>query len=578
MHTYAREYSFVALVLALTVGCGDRGGEAKPSDDEGTAANEGGEGNDEDADEGGDTEGGEEEGGETEGEPVDPEDVCDGLTFDNPLDEAMCPHVQGLAVEPTPADAVEICRRLYIDLLGVSPTAVDYEVDCKGREVGEIVDDFMARPEYVLMSQRMWADVFHMNSELTFYRYVQDLDALVGRLYTADDATRLPLPEFAAIAVTHPGFLGRWDGQDLVSFNFQSHFHRDANPPERQDIFPLFRMWAERDFMDPLQGATKRVVLDTNQCVNPGLCSSDFWEVGDQVVISQPVPGSADPEANVVDVDALTDADWAILRLPGQRIAQSGEFYEGFVDRTFERYLGYKLGVAVPAARQALVDVLAANGGNVREVDRLVLTSMVYGSAAAWEEDAKADADDWDPPYWHGPVKQMDAEVWLRSAQRLVGLPVGSCDHRFPVVVGSHPHAYPTVAGGTAPDYSFRDTARLLGGCPDRVESFRETRAGLIAALTQATLTKNLCEAAAENAPIYPAQFIEDPSNKSIEALGTAADQIYAAALVRPIPDSAADAVAAGVEGCRDTTDCLPDDFAYHTCRLILKSADFLFY
>jgi hypothetical protein len=565
-----------ALVCALGSGCGNRGGGSNNSGI--TEGEDAGDTNDtaNDDDEG-ETEGeGDDEG--DEGDEGDPADICAELTFDNPLDEAMCPHVQGLSVDPEPADAIEICRRLYVDLLGVSPTAVNYEVDCKDRTPTEIVDDFMARPEYVLMSQRMWADVFHMNSELTFYRYVQDLDALVGSLYTADDASRLALNAFAVLAVTHPGFLGRWDGQDLISFNFKSHLGRDANPPERQDIFPLFRMWAEREFTDPLQGMTKRVVLDTNQCVNAGLCSSDFWEAGDQVVIPTPMPGSEDPEANVIDVDALTDADWATLRLPGQRIAESGEFYEGFVDRTLLRYLGYKLGVAVPEARQVLVDLLVESGGNVRAVDRTILTSILYTSAGTWEEDAKADEQDWDPPYWHGPIKQMDAEVWLRSAQRLVGLPEGSCDHRFPVVVGTHPHSYPVMEGGTTPDYSFRDTARLLGGCPDRVESFRETRAGLIAALTQATLTKDLCEAATLDAPIYPAQFVEDPNNKSVEALGKAGDQIYASALIRPLPDSAAEALADGVEGCRDETDCLPGDFAFHTCRLILKSADFLFY
>lgn len=582
MNKRALKLSIAIASLALATACGedpasgggDTDGDTLSGSGPGSGPMESGE--DEDSS-GGDTEEPSEDessGGDTEDPPISD---CSQLTFDNVIDEAMCPHVQELEVHPEPADQVEVCRRLYIDLLGISPTSVDYEVDCKNRTVEEIVDDFMARPEYVLMSQRMWADVFHMNAERTFYRYIQELDALVGQVYAPEPANQITLDTFAVNAATHPAFLGRWDGLDLVGFNFLSHFGRDASGPERQDIFPLFRMWEEREVTDPMQGATHHVVLNTNNCVNAALCSSDYWQPGDQVLVPQIDPAATDPEMNVIDADALTAEQWEILRLPGRRVAQSGEFYEAYIDRTLDRYLGYDLGTAVPAARQALVDLLEENGGNARVVDREILTALVYTAANSWEEDDKPDPEDWDPAYWHGPVKQMDAEVWLRSTQRLVGQVPGSCDHRYPEVLGTHPHAYPTT-DGTTPDYAFRDTARLLGGCPDRDSSFRETRAGLIAALTQATLTRDLCLSATESSPIFPEQFIEDPNDEDEAALSAAANQIYAAALVKPIPETAIDAIDAGVDGCRDDSTCNPAQFAEHTCRLVIKSSDFLFY
>ncbi len=518
--------------------------------------------------------GSDESGGDTDGPPVTD---CDVATFDNLIDEAMCEHVQGLGVQPEPSDQVEICRRLYVDLLGISPTSVDYEVDCKDRTVEEIVDDFMARPEYVLLSQRMWADVFHMNSALTYHAYIADLDAMVGQVYAVNPADQITLDAFALEAVTHPAFLGRWDGLDLIGFNFLSHFGRDASGAERLELFPLFRMWEERPFMDPAQGPTNRVVLNTNNCVNSALCSSDYWEAGDQVVVPQPDPAAVDPEMNVIDVDLLTPEQWAAIRVPGQRIANSGEFYEAYIDRTLDRYLGYDLGTMVPAARQSLVNLLEENNGNARVVDREILTAMVYTATNVYDEDSKPDPADWDPPFWHGPTKQMDAEAWLRSTQRLVGQVPGSCDHRYPEVLGTQPHSYPTTDGIT-PDYAFRDTARLLGGCPDRDSSFRETRAGLIAALTQATLTRDLCLAATADSPIFPEQFIEDPNDEDEASLSAAANQIYAAALIRPIPETAAEALVAGVDGCRDDSTCNPAQFAEHTCRLVIKSSDFLFY
>ncbi len=568
----------VFALVAGTFACGGDpagGGDASDTDmASGPDTTPSGDSNESEDGSSGEDDSGDDTGGDTDEPPITD---CEDATFDNLIDEAMCPHVQAEGVTPEPADQVEVCRRLYIDLLGISPTSVDYEVDCKGRTVEEIVDDFMARPEYVLISQRLWADVFHMNSELTHYQYIADLDAMVGQVYATNPADQITLDTFAVHAVTHPAFVGRWDGLDLVGFNFLSHFGRDASGAERLELFPLFRMWEERDVTDPVQGATRRVVLNTNNCVNSALCSSNYWQAGDQVVVAQPNPAAVDPEENVIDVDALTPEQWLALRVPGQRIADSGEFYEAYIDRTLERYLGYDLGTAVPAARQALVDLLEENNGNARVVDREILTALVYTATNTYEEEAKPDPSDWDPPYWHGPTKQMDAEAWLRSTQRLVGQVPGSCDHRYPEVVGTHPHSYPTTDGAT-PDYAFRDTARLLGGCPDRESSFRETRAGLIAALTQATLTRDLCLSASVDSPIYPQQFIEDPNDEDELSLSNAANQIYAAALIKPIPETASDALMAGVDGCRDDSTCNPAQFAEHTCRLVIKSSDFLFY
>jgi hypothetical protein len=521
-----------------------------------------------------DTDGDDDTAGDSDGDPAE---VCAELTFDNPLDEALCESVQGLGIEPTRADDVELCRRTFLDLKGISPTQNDYELHCKNLDMAALVEEFMASEEYVRLSQRVWADTFHFNSEVTYYQYIADLDALVGSLHRGEVTVR----QFVEEAVTHPAFLGRWDGQDLVAFNFMAHLRRDANPAERIEVFPLFRMWGERAVADPFQSDAMRVVLDTNNCQNQAQCTTDFWQPGDSVIVPQPVPGATDPEQNVIDQAMLTPDQWNTVRLPGRRLAEQGGLYEAYVDLAIERYLGYDLGTQVPAGRQALVDLLEEAGGDVRVVDRTILTSLAYTATNTYDEEIKPNPEEWDPPYWHGPVKQVGAEEWLASAQRLVGLDVGYCDHRYPEVQsgssGFHPHDYPSM-DGTTPDYDFRDQARLLGGCPDRLSTFRETRAGLVAALTQATLTKELCESSTPGSPIYPIQFVEDPADKSEEALSAAGNQIYGAALIRGVPASASDALSAGIDGCRSTTECDPQQFAFHTCRLVLKSADFLFY
>lgn len=518
-------------------------------------------------------------GSDSADETGEPASACEDMTFDNVIDEAACDFIQGEGVEPPEADSVEFCRRAYIDLLGVSPTDIEYEADCKWSTKDEIVDDFMSRPDYVLVSQRMWGDVFHFTSAITHHQYIADLDALVAELYLGN----ISYDVFAELSATHPAFLGRWDGLDLVGFSFLAFLGRDANPAERLALEPLWHMWGERDMPHPNQSNARNVVLDTRMCAAPNEadCYSDYWEEH-TVIIPTPVPGDMNSDGpNVIDQANLTPEQWNQLRLPGRLISEHSTFYEAYVDRALQRYLGYDAGAELPTVRQALVDMLEANGGNIREIDREILTSVLYTSTNQFDEGEVANPDDWAPPYWHGPVKQMDAEDWLRTAAKLTGVELGSCDHRYPEVQsgpsGLHPHGYPTMAGG-APDYEFRDKAQLLGGCPDHVTQFRERRTGLIAALTQATLTTELCEAADLQSPIYPLQFIEDPMDKSEEALTTAANQVYSAAMVRPIPEAATDALMTGVSGCRDDLACTPADFAVETCRLTLKAADFLFY
>jgi hypothetical protein len=294
------------------------------------------------------------------------------------------------------------------------------------------------------------------------------------------------------------------------------------------------------------------------------------------------MPGAADPELNVIDQAALTDAQLAVLRTPGTLIAEQANFYESYVDRALVRYLGYDAGDELPLVRQALVDLMIEQGGNVRAVDREILTSILYTSTNRYEEADDPDAENWDPPYWHGPIKQMDAEDWLRSAYKLAGLPLAGCDHRYPEVQsgagGFHPNTYPVMEGGLAPDYTFRDKAQLLGGCPDRIAQFRESRTGLIAALTQATLTAELCTMAGTSSPIYPLGVVDDPTDKSEEALWNAVDQVYSAAMIRPVMEGASEGVQDGITLCRDDTECTPTEFAVQACRLVLKSADFIYY
>ena len=557
--------------FCLLLACGEGADDVELADDAGDTQDDG-------ADSAGDGDGDAGDGdGDGDGN-AEAEAICAELDFNNRLDEAACTEIQGQGVELVPAGPVEMCRRYFIDMIGTAPTDHEYEIDCKWRDSADIVDTFMATPDYVRLSQRMWADVFRYTSELTRWQDIADLDARVGMLYRGE----LSLGEFAVEVPTHPGFLGRWDGVDLVGHSFLAFLGRDASPSERIALEPLWHMWDERDFADPFQSNARRVVLDTRRCAAPytANCHSELW--GDEtVVIDPPVPGDVDPNgANVLPYEALTVAQRGVLRRPGELIVDHEAFFESYVDRALMRYFGYDLGTEVPRVRAALVELMLETGGDVLALDREILTSQLYTATNIYDEAADGNPEHWDPPYWHGPLKLMDAETWLGTASKLTGVNLGHCDHRFPVVQsgasGMHPHNYPGTDG--TPDYGFRDRAQLLGGCPDQVDQFRELRTGLIAALTQATITDELCSLTTIEAPIFPLGVIQDPNDKTEDALRVAADQVYASALVRPIPEDAMPGVMAGVEICRDDLSCTPTAFAAETCRLVLKSADFLSY
>ena len=504
---------------------------------------------------------------------------CAETAFTNRIDAAACSEIQGRGAPVVLAGKIELCRRLYIDLLGFSPSATEFEESCKWRAPEDVIDEFMMRPEYVRVNQRDWADVFRMTSALTFYPYIADLDALVGQLYTGN----MKIDEFAGVAATHPGFTGRFDGVDLVGYAFQAFLGRDAIPSERLALEPLWHLWERRAATDPFAAATFKVVINTLRChgIHEVDCHSDFW--GDEsVVIPAPVPDNLDPNGpNVLQLEQLADVDWLKLRKPGLLIAEQAVFYESYVDRRLRRYLGYDAGAALPTVSQALVDLMEETHGDPLSLDREILTSVLYRMTNLHDEPEDVAEEDWDPPYWHGPVKQMDGEDWLASAARLTGVDLGRCDHRYPVVQfgasGFHPNDYPKN-GDNSPNYGFRDKSQLLGGCPDHVNSFRELRTGLIAALTQSTITDELCAAAGAGAPIFPAGLVVDPNDKSVETLGRVARFIYSAALVGEIPRGADSALADAVDLCRDDVTCLPAVFSAETCRAVLKSADFLFY
>jgi hypothetical protein len=449
----------------------------------------------------------------------------------------------------------------------------------------------MAGDGYVQLGRRVWADELRMTSQVSYYEYIEDADLLVQDLYRGE----ILLPEFAIEIATHPAFTSRFDGQDLVGYNFQMFLGRDAAPHERLDLHGLWRSWT-RGFVEMhpeyyFPHTTERV--DTTLCAYlPALCHTELWG-HHSVVVPQPVPGSQDFELNIYDLDELGDAEWAELQKPGVLITQQPTFYETAADKALSRYLGYDAGVKMPLVQQALVTLASDSGGDVRALEREILTSLLYTMAAAAPDPDGTPSDEGTPPYWHGPMKHMTAEAWLDSVELLTGIELGSCDPRFPEPFAGapypgapfeeyrfHPNEFPKdpyfPAAANWPDFRYASLAWRIGGCPNQVAQTRFTGTGVMISLAHAQNLQETCANMAQGALLLPAGFSASAADpETLRELATHMIDVVSLGETPPGLDAAIDDA---VDGCLADDDCNAELFAIQTCNSLLQSAPFLFY
>lgn len=435
-----------------------------------------------------------------------------GFSCANAIDAVVLPILAADGVVPERASDAELCRRYAIDLTGVAPSWADYQSRCAGKTPAQIVDAYLAQPEYVRTSQRWWADSFQYDDVRTWYRYIVDLDEQVGRLYRG----ALSYPEFAAIAVAHPAFVSEFVGENVVAQAYLVFLGRDALPEERQDLLALYRPWAKRAATDPDLGvfkfnacttdadcgtkADKRVcvagtcVVPTNYTelyLDPTRCTAGIGALGCTSAMhaaSVNLPGAAP-----IALGDLTAEQWDAVRAPGRVIASLPSFWESGADRALTRYLGWwHAGFELPrydlaGVRLALGKQFREHGGDVRALDREILTSVLYTMAATPKDPS-------DAVYWHhGPTKQMIAEGWLDSAARIGGVDIGRCDWRFPNTTARWLPASLVPPAPGLKGFDYVHEARILGGCPDQIGQLRTTSVGVLSAMEQRSILASIC-------------------------------------------------------------------------------------
>jgi hypothetical protein len=526
------------------------------------------------------------------------EAYCAGAALQNPVNRGLCRSLWGVGLAARPIVPAEACRRLFIDLVGRVPTADETDSMCgAGEDWGASVKRLMDDPAFVELNQRRAADRFQYSNEVVSVQSIYDMDRLTAKLYRG----LVPYDLFAAVVSAHPVLTRRnADPGDRAESLFRQFLGRPPFETERADMARLYRSWHSSYYDHPYLNMRLPDAFLRFPCVGEdneldasrtGECTSVVWGYH-PLLFTPDLRASQDPTAQGLTTwSGLLRADeWEQLQVPGRILSTQRAFWEKAVDDVVEQYLGYPLDAQVPEVREELVQWLLQHDGDLRSVHHAVLTSIAYLQSTEGESSARY-------RWTYGPLKQMDAEVWLDSMARATGRELGRCDHRI-----SRPQAFLEAKSLSAyrvlqssqwaldedgnVDTRYASVARTLGGCPENVAGGRFKVVSILTTATQLDFVNGLCnpaleggaasEAAAPVERLLPASL---GATRLLDAQGAqdiAAFQ-YRSLLGRSPTQAERDEVQAAGAGCA-LGRCTSEQFARPLCFALLSSAEHLFY
>jgi hypothetical protein len=368
--------------------------------------------------------------------------ACETRDCSNPIDAVVIPEIVRLGLEPTKESDGVLCRRMAIDLTGAPPTAAEMDQQCAGRSPKELAAYFLGKPSndvaidgtapYVFVGRRWWAMRYgiYENGPYfgTFFPYEREFDALLGELFSG----KIGYDVFAIRALASAAFFKRfahaqYEQYDLPSTGdaaFRIFLGRIALPGEAANFGELWRGWGAIASGDPRSGSyiysdcpTSTTGGDGDPCVHLDVgLFGERCKSGGPTGCQSDVLGAASvvpTKTTFVPYFTMSDADKAIIETPGKRVVASREFAEAAVDASLRRYLGWwRAGTFVPkfdvpAVRTVLAKRFVEDRYDIRKLDELIVTSVLYAQAQTRPNATNV-------PLWaFGPTKMMPAVVWL---------------------------------------------------------------------------------------------------------------------------------------------------------------------
>lgn len=553
----------------------------------------------------------------------------------HPIDRLLIPALRARGVPLHDAPADELCRRIYIDLIDRGPT-LDERDACLRVPYEDVVDHLLTDPAHDRTWRARWSEVLGFDLYISANKDVVDLDARIGAMNRGDItylefASAVAWhpafwalhkdDEWATALVT--AFLGRPARADEIAGL------RPLTRIWRQRIyvegFFWFRMYREAlaDGMDD-SGAVAYANMEAPNAAKADWgvdlcgcgggegvagCTSDT--LGARVTFAnlcktdgvnvhrtrEFTPGQddecSDGTHRIECADRLTDfagtftpieawpalddATRRDLDGTGRALAARHDFWDAATDRELRWLLGWWKSTFVrpdsdlPSVRALLAETMRS-GATPRDIDRLIVTSLLYRLPATPPSSETL------PPWAMGPTKLLAGEGWLRAAATAVGETVAPCDHRFVVRGGWN-------AGFVNPRLLVPESSSLdvflgpkvgidasisLGGCDG--DTTRPVISNLGLTYAQGQLSRPLC---AYGSGVLPESWDGSDLGAGVEHLATTilsrrVDAEERAELVNEMRACRAAGDAGGDQGCID------DESAVRwMCRRMLDSVEF---
>jgi hypothetical protein len=169
------------------------------------------------------------------GEPA-PATCAEGAGLcSHPVNRVLVPRIEAAGFVPEQGPALELCRRMTLDLVGRIPTPAELDL-CAGESADAMAQRLMSLPDYDAHQRRLWARKLGLDTSYTVWWQNDHMDQLVGRMIAGE----LSYDAFASQALSHPAFFvpARLQG-DYESTMYQVFLGRPARQDEIAAIRPL---------------------------------------------------------------------------------------------------------------------------------------------------------------------------------------------------------------------------------------------------------------------------------------------------------------------------------------------------
>jgi hypothetical protein len=542
--------------------------------------------------------------------PEPPPLACDACDLTQPLNAVLAPEFVRLGLTPRLAPREELCRRVGFDLLGRPLSTAEDAACVDAASFDDALLALQGSDDYLLQSQRHWADRFVTDDVFVDFRATVALYDQVDALHRGE----LRYSDFVVDALRQPGLINAdFTAAEHATRIVSAFFLRKPNVAEIDGLAPLWRAWLvdfdpANDFEIPIP--RNRGYVLPGLCEPLASCRTTLW--GGAAVDFSFV--SADAAFVPVYADEFDDEMREALAAPGRLLAAQPETYEAEADALLDRFLDWDEGERdirtpghlFPEVRAVLAAHLR-DDGDVPAAERLVLTSLLYLQTADVDADGVVvDGDEAERPHplSVGPSKPITGEAWLRTLQNTTSYDYGSCDPRFPdgfsyavlydvysqgLLTGAAfneameaLHAARRDRGRLQPgdevaadgtvlltyDYGFYFVARQVGGCPG-FGAPRRRPVGVAFASVQDAMAELLC--------------IPDLLDRVVPAgrpgVSEIVDSMTRALLQRPATADEIDAVVAG-SGCNsvdDDGDCSAGALASRLCVGLAGTSEMMF-